>query len=154
MNTNSPAATGKLVGIAVREKSRAVMTEHESIDITKEAGLNGDFRGKPGNRQVTVLCDQAWQEVCQALKKQLPWITRRANLLVTGISLPQTAGAIIQFGDVQLQITGETDPCNRMDEYCPGLQDALTPDWRGGVCCKVISPGRVSVGDTVEISMA
>ena len=48
----------------------------------------------------------------------------------------------------------ETDPCSRMDEQHAGLRDALTPDWRGGVCCRVIAGGNVAVGDEVRLAAA
>ena len=35
-----------------------------------------------------------------------------------------------------LEVTGETDPCERMEEIQPGLFQALAPGWRGGVTCR------------------
>ena len=81
----------------------------------------------------------------------MPWTARRANLLVRGVELPKAAGAVIAIGDVRLQVMLETDPCSRMEEQCPGLREALTPDWRGGVCCRVLTGGTVSAGDVVTI---
>ena len=48
-------------------------------------------------------------------------------------------------------ITDETDPCNRMEEQHAGLQAALGPDWRGGVTCRVVQGGEVTLGDQVRI---
>jgi MOSC domain-containing protein YiiM len=31
------------------------------------------------------------------------------------------------------------------------LREALSPDWRGGVTCKVLSGGSVAVGDRVAV---
>jgi MOSC domain-containing protein YiiM len=38
-----------------------------------------------------------------------------------------------------------------MDKLHQDLTAALTPDWRGGVCCKVITAGTIQIGDRVEI---
>ena len=59
----------------------------------------------------------------------MPWQERRANLLVDGLDLPQVAGvtAADRRRDVVLEITGESDPCERMDAVAPGLCAALTP---------------------------
>lgn len=142
---------GELKGIAMRQRSRAPMEAQPHGEITREAGLVGDFRGRPGKRQVTVLSAEAWQAACAELGRDLTWLTRRANLLIAGVTLPQAPGAILQIGEVRLQITGETDPCSRMDEAAAGLRQVLTPDWRGGVCCRVLQEGRIQVGDAVEI---
>ena len=77
---------------------------------------------------------------------------RRANLLVDGIDLPTDVGATIEVGSVKLRVTMEVDPCSRMDEQCPGLKRALTPDWRGGVACTVVQGGQVSIGDPVAVT--
>jgi MOSC domain-containing protein YiiM len=127
------------------------MREVDSIEISTAAGCVGDFRGKPGARQVTVLASEAWQTSCQELGQQLPWTARRANLLVAGIALADSTGCQLAIGDVVLQITGETDPCRRMDQTAAGLRQALTPDWRGGVCCRVLTGGRITVGDLARL---
>ena len=144
-------AEAKLVAIAIREKSRAKMTELEQAEITIESGVESDFRGKPGARQVTLLSHESWNDACQDLGKTIPWTTRRANLLVSGLQLEQTTDSIVRIGDVVLRVTGETDPCHRMDEQVAGLCKVLEANWRGGVCCRVVEGGAISVGDLVTL---
>ncbi len=143
--------TGKLIGIAIREKSRSPMLETEQAEITTAAGIVGDFRGKPGARQVTLLSSEDWSSSCEAVGQPLPWTVRRANLLVEGIRLFLTTDSIIRIGEISLQVTSETDPCSRMDEALPGLRDALAPNWRGGVCCRVLTGGTVKRGASVTL---
>jgi MOSC domain-containing protein YiiM len=61
-------------------------------------------------------------------------------------------GKTLRIGDIELEITRETDPCSRMDDQHQGLKSALMSEWRGGVCCKVIKAGSLKVGDSVELS--
>lgn len=145
---------GTLTGIARREKKRAPMETLERAEISRESGVAEDFRGKPGKRQVTVVSAAAWRDACRDLGREIPWTTRRANLLVDGIELPDTAGAILAIGRVRLLITGEVDPCSRMDEQYAGLTRALLPDWRGGVSCSVLEAGPVALGDSVTLEPA
>jgi len=144
--------TGKVLGIARRAKSRAPMELIEAATVSLEAGVEGDSRGKPDARQVTVLTREAWDAACAELGKAPPWTTRRANILIEGLRVEGKLGRIIHIGDLQLEITGETDPCPRMEEQVTGLRQALTPDWRGGVTCRVHSTGRIAVGDAVSLS--
>jgi MOSC domain-containing protein YiiM len=142
----------QLLDIAFRPKSRAPMqTKLESM-VTKVAGVEQDFRRKPGKRQVTMLSLEQWQVACEEVATTLPWTVRRANLLVDGVSFDSSmTGKQIKIGQLILLVTGETDPCPKMDAQHQGLTQALTPDWRGGVCCRVIADGRVKVGDKLRI---
>jgi len=141
----------QLIGIAIRQKKRAPMELLDSAFVTTEKGIVNDFRGKPGNRQVTVLSKTAWNTACDELGQMLDWQIRRANLLVDDIDLQEKTGKIIRIGEIQLKITQETDPCKRMEELVAGLFKALAKQWRGGVCCRVISEGQIKIGDKVEI---
>lgn len=140
---------GRLTGIARRDAKRAPMETLERAEITMENGVALDFRGKRGKRQVTIISTHAWRDACRELRKEIPWTTRRANLLVDDFKLPRSVGAVLKIGQVRLQVTGEVDPCSRMDEQCPGLREALQPEWRGGVSCIVLEGGAVVLGDDV-----
>jgi MOSC domain-containing protein YiiM len=112
--------TGKLLGIAIKEAKRAPMILKDGIIVTTEKGVEGDHRGEPGDRQVTVISQDSWDKVCQDLNKPLPWTARRSNLLVSGIVIENSTGKFLQIGNLVLEITGETKQCNRMDEYFKG----------------------------------
>lgn len=142
---------GIVLGIARHARSRAPMETVESATVSLEAGVEGDSRGRPDDRQVTVLTQEAWDAACAELGKSPPWTTRRSNILIGGLRVEGKLGRIMRIGDLQLEITGETDPCARMEEQVSGLRQALTPDWRGGVTCRVRSSGRIAVGDAVSL---
>jgi MOSC domain-containing protein YiiM len=149
--------SGKLIGIARKAYRLAPVETLPSGKITLEAGLEGDHRGaKYPKRAVTILSIESWRDALNDLAglagpPDLDWTARRANLLVEGIRLPRAAGAIVQIGPVVLEVTDETNPCNRMEEAQAGLLSALTPEWRGGVCCRVIEGGSIALGEHVKI---
>lgn len=141
----------RLLGIAVRPQETETMCLLECGEITPESGLAGDKRSRPGRRQVTLMSLVDWQQACAELGMELEWTTRRANLLVDDLPLYASTGAVIQIGDVRLEVSGETDPCAKMESRCKGLFQALKPQWRGGVTCKVIQGGNFCVGDSVVL---
>lgn len=143
---------GKVLAIARRAASRAPMETLDAVAVTVAAGIEGDSRGRPHDRQVTVLTREAWEAACGDLGEAPAWTTRRANILIDGLRVEGKLGQTIRIGDLELEITGETDPCNRMDEQVAGLRQALTPDWRGGVTCRVRHDGRIAVGDAVTLA--
>ena len=142
---------GRLIGIARREAKRADMEILKDAEISEQTGVANDFRGKPGKRQVTLVSASAWAAVCDDLGQELPWTTRRANLLVEDINLPQRTGDVIEVGTVRLLVTMEVNPCSRMEEQAGGLKEAMTPEWRGGVACTVLKGGTVRLGDDVAV---
>ncbi len=142
---------GHLLSIAIRHKKRGEMQELASAHVTVTTGVADDFRGKPGNRQVTVLSEKNWLAACEEISTTLPWLTRRANLYIEGVDLHNSAGCLLIIGQLELLITRETDPCSRMQEAHDKLSEALAKDWRGGVCCRVIQEGEIAIGDQVEL---
>jgi len=121
------------------------------VDVAR--GIVDDFRGSQRDRQITILSESAWNRACAEVGAELPWTVRRANLLVDGVEFDDSfVGKRVVIGKVELEITGETDPCSRMDAQHTGLTAALEPEWRGGVCCKVLKPGELRIGDTLEIA--
>ena len=78
------SAQGTLQGIAVRGASRAPMREVQEASVTVPDGIVEDYRGA-GLRQVTFIDAGQWRQVMAELGTDLPWHTRRANLLVDGL---------------------------------------------------------------------
>ncbi len=142
---------GDLAGIAIRHKPRAPMQLLTQSSITLEGGLSGDFRGAVRGRQVSVLTEEGWLAACAELGADLPWITRRANLLVRGIDLTGRVGARLQVGTAVLVITDECDPCSVMEKAHKGLRKALISGWRAGATCRVARAGSIALGDSVEL---
>ena len=142
-----------MLGIARKTEKYAAMVEVRNATVSLAAGVEGDYRGalRATNRQVTVMSAEAWRRACDDLGTEIPWTIRRANLLVEGLDFEETIGGRIEIGDVVLEVAMETAPCHRMDEQHQGLTGALKPDWRGGVCCRVVSGGAIAVGDGVRM---
>lgn len=142
---------GRLLGIARAMAKRAPLLELERTKIDMATGIPGDVRGAKAGRQVTVLFREGWASACRDLGVDLPWLTRRANLLVEGVAVP-VEGRHLVIGEAVLEVTEETRPCSVMEAAHRGLRRALTPEWRGGVCCRVIKGGQIRVGDPVDLA--
>ena len=153
---------GRLAGIARHDRPRGAMETVDHVAVTAAEGVHGDLRGaqaamkKTRKRQVTLIEAESWQAALDDLgvpeHERLAWWHRRANLLVEGLRLPREAGRVIAIGATgRIETTVETEPCDRMDDVIPGLRAALTPDWRGGICGRVIADGHIAVGDEIRI---
>jgi MOSC domain-containing protein YiiM len=145
--------TGHVVSLALKARPFAPMEELEFVDVSIEAGLAGDFRGAAPDRQVTVVFEDDWLAACAALGRTLPWTTRRANILLSGLINPRRSGDLLRVGEIILAITGETHPCGRMEKQAPGLRAALEPSWRCGVTARVVRGGVVRTGDAATLEI-
>ncbi|KAB2918471.1 MAG: MOSC domain-containing protein [Hyphomicrobiaceae bacterium] len=144
---------GRLTGMARRERPRQPMQEIAEGLVSVAAGLDGDCKGaRYPRRQITILEKEAWQAALAEISAPpVPWTVRRANLLVEGVVLPRARGGLIRIGAVDLEVTAQTYPCARMEQACNGLLTALARNWRGGVTCRVVTGGRLRLGDPVEV---
>ena len=142
---------GILKGIAIAPKLLAEMQEIAGAEITIEAGIMGDARGRKRARQITVLFADDWADACAEIGQDIAWVLRRANLFVEGMRAPQNLGGVLRIGEVELCITEETAPCDLMEATAKGLKQALKPHWRGGVCCRVKKGGKIKIGDAVVV---
>lgn len=147
---------GRIIGLARRAVSRQPMEEMKHCLVTPEIGVLGDCKGiKFPLRHVTIMAREDWEDALASLDClmgpiELPWTMRRANVLTEGIQLPKGEGSILSLGSALVQVTEETTPCAQMDVAYRGLRRALAPHWRGGITCKVLTGGGLSLGDRVE----
>ena len=152
---------GSIAGIAIKKESRAPIKVLTEAVVDEKFGIIGDHKGKLSKRQVTVLFGKKWRAACveacgshvEVCALYIDWRARRANLFVEGIEAgEEDVGKLLYVGnEVILEITGETTPCNRMNETHPGLREALKPDWRGGVTCRVVRGGEIKLDDEVRL---
>ncbi len=139
----------KVLAIAVRPVKEGPMREVDRVELSPESGVAGDH-GHSARRGVTFLSAKQWETVTRELGVNLPWHTRRANVLLEADTLAPLIGRTIRIGRVCVEILGETDPCAKMDRQYAGLREALVRECRGGVYGRVLVGGEIGVGDVAE----
>ncbi|MCB9850974.1 MAG: MOSC domain-containing protein [Phycisphaerales bacterium] len=139
---------GYVQGIAIRQGKNGPMRELHSVRASAGGGLDGDNDATRA-RAITFISSRQWAQVQRELDAEIPWHTRRANILIDAETLAPLMGKTVQVGGVRVKINAETRPCELMDQLHPGLQAALKPECRAGVYGSILHDGTIAVGDAM-----
>lgn len=141
--------TGKLERIWLKRAKGGPMDAVDTALLDVNGGLRGNAN-RGGKRQVTVISQERWAELMDALGADLSPSARRANVMVSGLNLENSRGRVLRLGTTRLLINGETRPCEQMEAAHAGLQQLMKERWGGGAFAEVVEGGEIRVGDDVQ----
>jgi MOSC domain-containing protein YiiM len=140
---------GRLDAIWIKRAHRGPMDGVDEAMLVADRGIVGNAdQGR--RRQVTIIERELWDRQMAAMDASIDPSSRRANLMVSGVSLLDSRDRVLRIGACRIRIRGETRPCERMDEALPGLRDEMSVPWGGGAFGEVLDDGEIRVGDAVE----
>ncbi len=140
---------GVLRAIWIKRMRGGPMDPVEQATLVAQRGIAGNAN-QNGRRQVTIIEEEVWADLMAQLGGAIDPSSRRANLMIRGVSLARSRDRLLRVGECLIDIRGETRPCERMDEALPGLRDAMKADWCGGVFGTILEGGVVRMGDAVR----
>jgi len=121
------------------------MTPVQSLETLTGVGIKGDMHAIENSIRQILLVEQ---ETLAALHLR-PGIVKE-NITTLGIALMTLKRRQkLRIGNTLLQITRECEPCSRMEEIRPGLQELLRG--RRGMLARVLQGGTVNVGEAIQL---
>lgn len=139
---------GRLEAILLRPARRVEPLRPESAEL-REEGLAGDH-APPGLRSVTLIQAEHLPVIAALSGAKVAAEQLRRNLVVAGLNLAALKGVPLRIGDeAEIEITGPCPPCSRMEEVL-GFGGYNAMRGHGGWYAKVLSPGRLGIGDAVK----
>jgi MOSC domain-containing protein YiiM len=135
----------RISAIWLSPEKRAAMVPHESARAVEGHGLEGCAHARAGTKRQVLF---ASAEHLDALAVDYGAI--KENFTVDGADVHSWAvGQRLGVGDAEFEVTMECDPCERMEEIRPGLQQEL--EGRRGMLARVTKTGDVAIGDEVRL---
>ena len=100
---------GNLEKIWLKRAKLGVMDEVLKAEMEAGVGLVKNLE-KNIFRQITLIEKEVWEVLMKSLRGNLPPQTRRANLMLSGISLADSRQKVLVIGECEIQIFGEKNP--------------------------------------------
>lgn len=148
----APARPGRVLWIGARPARRAPLLALEQAWLDPGNGLEGNHYSSRTrrSRQVTLIGAEALAAIGAFLGHAVPAAPEalRRNIVVSGINLLALKGQRLRLGEAVLEITGECQPCSRMEEIL-GVGGYNAVRGHGGLTARVAAAGTVRVGDAV-----
>jgi MOSC domain-containing protein YiiM len=148
---NNLPQQGKVEWLGIRSEKRKPLEIVDSVTVL-DSGLKGDhYNGRSRKRSVTLIQAEHILALASLLHREkiLPDELRR-NVVISGINLLALKDRKFKIGSAILKMTGLCHPCSRMEEVLgSGGYNAMRG--HGGINASVISPGIISLGDTVRV---
>lgn len=144
---------GEVVSIHIVRTRHGTAEAMERAWVHANYGLEGDWRScKDRSGQLTLIEAEALTDVAQHLGHPIPPGASRRQVLVRGVALNDTIGRRLHLGPVLVYVEAPCDPCSHMERTVgPGAQTAM--EGRGGIRCRVLEGGELSVGDLVTVEV-
>jgi MOSC domain-containing protein YiiM len=126
-------------------KGSGRMDARERVRAIQGHGLEGCAHARPGTKREVLF---ASAEHLEALGVEPGRI--RENFTIEGADVHEwPVGQRVRIGEAEFEITMVCDPCHKMDEIRPGLQEEL--DGKRGMLARVLQTGEVAAGDDVQL---
>jgi MOSC domain-containing protein YiiM len=148
---DAPMRSGTVVWIGIRPIRRQPLQPLAQAELDVADGLVGDHYRSLTNhtRQVTLIQAEHIAAVASYLGiDDIDPNRLRRNIVVSGINLMALKGRHFRLGSALCLVTGECQPCSRMEENLgPGGYNAVRG--HGGITARIISGGRIGIGDSI-----
>ena len=141
---------GSIKAISVSENKGTQKVNVPEAELKVDCGIVGDAHAGNWHRQVSLLAIESIEKMV-AMGADVSPGNFAENITTEGIDLlALSLGGKLRLGEtVQLEITQFGKECHSHCEIFQQVGDCIMP--REGIFAKVVEPGRISVGDPIEV---
>ena len=141
--------SGTIVNLHI---ARVKGTPSDPVDTARAIsaeGLDGDRSRNPRNLRQVLVMDKETLDHYGLQPGQI-----KENITITGLDLTQAQQGQVFFigppdNQVTLEVTGDCEPCQKMDALIPGLQKQIFG--HRGILTVVLQGGQINIGDPIRL---
>ena len=141
---------GRIKAISISEERGTQKVNVPEAELKADFGIVGDAHADNWHRQISLLAIESIDKMTAKGAKVSPG-SFAENITTEGLNLlGLSVGSKLKLGEsVELEVTQFGKQCHSRCEIFEQVGDCIMP--REGIFAKVISPGRVNVGDVIEV---
>ncbi len=126
-----------------------IREKKETIFLKKDFGIKEDkFAGGERDRSIMLIGKNSY-EIAKNRGISLPEVALGENILLDFDPHVLESGAILEIGEVLLEITKECTLCKHLTKYSSKLPKLLLG--RRGIYCRILKNGTIKIGDSVKV---
>jgi MOSC domain-containing protein YiiM len=144
---------GKVLEIGIcRDKGSEIVSVSE-VEAIQGKGLINDRKYKKNNdktKQITLIENESIKKYNELLKKKIPGLKFRRNIITKDISLNNLVNKVFFIGGVKIKAHDFCRPCKYLQDLLKEkalVKKLLTT---GGLRCEILSDGKIFVGDDIR----
>ena len=144
----------KIIKIGITELNNKKIAEVNTIDLIAGKGVVGDRHFKDYNdpyNHLSIIESESIDEYNKKYSLNIPYLEFRRNIVTKGIKLNNLINKKIIIRDVHLDVVDLCRPCRHLSEKLE--RDDIIKEFlrKGGIRCRIINDGKISIGDQINI---
>jgi MOSC domain-containing protein YiiM len=140
---------GTIISLNISTEKGVVKNPVDKVELVVDHGIEGDAHAGKWHRQVSLLAEESI-DFMRAKGLELDPGVFAENITTKGIELVSLpVGTRLAAGETELEVTQIGKKCHKGCAIFQQVGDCIMP--REGIFAKVIIPGTVRCGDSIEV---